>query len=70
MADGRNPSEVLDRRTCLELESVAIGRVAWTTEDGRVEVLPVSFVPDGTIPDRQRPVQPADHCRLHDLLLV
>jgi len=40
-------TETLDRASCLELlRTVALGRVAWADETGRVVVEPVNFVLD------------------------
>jgi hypothetical protein len=46
--DSGGQAQVLDRDTCLQLlTTVAIGRIAWATEDSRVMVVPVNFVLDG-----------------------
>jgi nitroimidazol reductase NimA-like FMN-containing flavoprotein (pyridoxamine 5'-phosphate oxidase superfamily) len=43
IADG-NGFETLDRSTCLELlAAVQVGRLAWTTGDGRVHIRPVNY---------------------------
>ncbi|MFC4907026.1 pyridoxamine 5'-phosphate oxidase family protein [Actinomadura gamaensis] len=45
---GPGTPDVLDRAACLRLlETVVVGRVAWTGGDGRPVVLPVNFFLDG-----------------------
>ena len=41
--------QILDTDACLALlRSVAVGRIAWATDDGTASILPVNFILDGT----------------------